>query len=100
MNYTVDQVVSALSQVTHPGFSNDIVSLNMVKDIHIEGNKISFSLTFQKSTDPLIGSIQKACRVALQTKLGPDIEMGEIIVNSTFKPEIKESTLSKVKNII
>lgn len=100
MNYTVDQVVSALLQVTHPGFSNDIVSLNMVKDIHIEGNKISFSLTFQKSTDPLIGSIQKACRVALQTKLGPDVEMGEIIVNSTFKPEIKESTLSKVKNII
>ena len=100
MIYTVDQVVSALSQVTHPGFSNDIVSLNMVKDIRIEGNKISFSLTFQKSTDPLIGSIQKACRVALQTKLGPDIEMGDIIVNSTFKPEKKESNLSKVKNII
>jgi ATP-binding protein involved in chromosome partitioning len=100
MNYTVDQVVSALSQVTHPGFSNDIVSLNMVKDIKINGNKVSFSLTFQKSTDPLIGSIQKACRVALQTKLGPEVEMGEITINSTFKPEVKESTLSKVKNII
>ncbi len=100
MDYTVDQVVSALSQVTHPGFSNDIVSLNMVKDINIEGNKVTFSLTFQKSTDPLIGSIQKACRVALQTKLGPDVEMGEIIILSTFKPQVKISTLANVKNII
>ena len=42
MNYTVDQVLDALAQVSHPAFGNDIVSLNMVSDISIENKKVNF----------------------------------------------------------
>ncbi len=100
MSYSIDQIYDALSQVTHPAFGNNIVSLNMVSGIVIQGNTISFTLTFQKSSDPLIGSIQKASRIALQSKLGSDIEVGEIRVNSIQKIEPKENSLAKVKNII
>jgi ATP-binding protein involved in chromosome partitioning len=100
MSYTIDQVMGALSQVMHPAIGNDIVSLNMVSDVVVEGKKISFTLTFQKSSDPLIGSIQKASRNALQSKLGPDVELGEIKINSIHKIETKENTLAKVKNIV
>jgi ATP-binding protein involved in chromosome partitioning len=100
MNYTIDQIMGALSQVMHPAFGNDIVSLNMVSDITIKGSKISFTLTFQKSNDPLIGSIQKASLKALQSKLGMEVELGEITVNSIQKIESKENTLAKVKNIV
>lgn len=100
MGYTVDQVISALSQVSHPAYSNDIVSLNMVSDVIINENKIGFTLTFPKSNDPLISSVQKACKVALQTHLGANVEIGEIKVDSIQKIEPKEDSLAKVKNII
>jgi ATP-binding protein involved in chromosome partitioning len=100
MSFTIEQVTSALSQVTHPAHGNDIVSLNMVSDIHIQGNTVSFTLTFPKSNDPLISSIQKGCRVALQSHLGPAVEMGEIKIDSLQKIEPKINALAKVKNII
>src|SRR4030042_3350288 len=98
MNVSIDQVLGALTQVTHPAFGNNIVSLNMVRDIQINGNKISFTLTFQKQNDPLTGSIIKACKVALQSKFGNNIEIGEIKTDSIHKTEPREDTLSKVKN--
>jgi ATP-binding protein involved in chromosome partitioning len=100
MGYTVDQVISALAQVSHPAYSNDIVSLNMVSDVVINGNKVGFTLTFPKSNDPLVSSIQKACKVALQTHLGSALEVGEIKVDSIQKIEPKENSLARVKNII
>lgn len=100
MSYTVDQVISALSQVSHPAYSNDIVSLNMVSDVVIQGNKIGFTLTFPKSNDPLISSIQKACKVSLQSHMGPEVEISEIKVDSIQKITPKENSLAKVKNII
>ncbi|MDP4207622.1 MAG: Mrp/NBP35 family ATP-binding protein [Bacteroidota bacterium] len=100
MSYTIDQVTKALMQVTHPAYSNDIVSLNMLSDIIIHDNVISFTLTFQRSNDPLINSIQKACKVALQAQIGDEIQIGEIKIDSLHKVEPKYSTLTKVKNII
>ncbi|HEX2934649.1 MAG TPA: Mrp/NBP35 family ATP-binding protein [Bacteroidales bacterium] len=101
MSFTIEQVTAALAQVTHPAFGNDIISLNMVSDIRIDGNNVSFTLTFQKANDPLIGSIQKACRVSLQTNLGPEVQMGELKIESHQKmAEPKAGALSKVKNII
>lgn len=100
MSYTVDQVVSALSNVTHPAFNNDIVSLNMLSDIKVNNNAVSFTLTFQKSTDPLIASIQKACVRALQTYLDPNVQVQEIKIESLQKIEVAPSNVSQVKNII
>jgi ATP-binding protein involved in chromosome partitioning len=100
MGYSIDQITNALSQVSHPAYGNDIVSLNMVSDIVIQGNKIGFTLTFPKSNDPLISSIQKACKVALQSHLGASVELGEIKIDSIQKIEPKENSLAKVKNIV
>ncbi|HEX3006239.1 MAG TPA: Mrp/NBP35 family ATP-binding protein [Bacteroidales bacterium] len=101
MSYTVDQVVSALSNVTHPAFNNDIVSLNMLSDIKVNGNAVSFTLTFQKSTDPLIASIQKACVKALQTYLDPHVQVQEIKIDALHKVEAAApNNLSQVKNIV
>ncbi len=100
MEINIEQVTTALAKVTHPAAGNDIVSLNMVSDIIIKGHQVSFTLTFQKSTDPLITSIIKACKIALQTHISPHIEVGEIKINSVQTVEPKENSLSKVKNII
>jgi ATP-binding protein involved in chromosome partitioning len=88
--YTIEQVINALSKVSHPAHNNDIVSLNMVSDIHIDNAVISFTLTFQKSNDPLISSVVKGCKVAIASHLGNDVVVGEIKIN----------TLENVKNIV
>ena len=100
MAIQIEQVIAALSHVTHPAYSNDIVSLNMVSDILIRDQQISFTLTFQKPTDPLMTSIQKASKVALQTHIGANVEIGEIKVNSIQKIVPKQSSVSGVKNFI
>ena len=38
------KVIEALSQVKHPEINSTLVDLGMVKDIQIEGNKVSFKL--------------------------------------------------------
>jgi len=100
MGFTIEQVISALSKVTHPAHNNDIVSLNMVSDIIINDNVISFTLTFQKSNDPLTSSVIKGCKVAISSHLGSGAEVGEVKIESLHKPEPKKNTLEFVKNII
>jgi len=39
---TEEQVLKALSQVRDPEIGRDLVSLGMVRNIQIEGNRVSF----------------------------------------------------------
>ena len=41
---TNEQVMSALSEVIDPELGRDLVSLNMIRDLHIDGDSISFTL--------------------------------------------------------
>ena len=44
-------IIDALKNVRYPGNGKNIVELNMVEDdIRIDGNKVSFSLIFEKPT--------------------------------------------------
>ena len=54
-------ILDALEKVRYPGNGKNIVELGMVEDdIRIDGNKVSFSLIFDKPTDPFIKSVVKA----------------------------------------
>ena len=100
MEYTSNQVLEALKKVVYPGSDKDIVSLGMIEDLAIEGKKISFSLKFKKSNDPLISSIKKACVQAIINELGEDAGIkGNISVKTEEKPR-ERKVLPGVKNII
>jgi ATP-binding protein involved in chromosome partitioning len=94
------QVLDILSRVKLPGKNQDIVTLNMVSDIEIKGNDLSFSLIFEKSNDPVISSVRKACVKAIKKYLGKDVNI-EKNIHVTAR-EIIESPrmLPDVKNII
>lgn len=59
MSISIEQITDALRNVNHPSGGTDIVSMKMVNDINVEGNKISFTLVFSKLNDPLATSIKK-----------------------------------------
>lgn len=77
-------ILDALRTVRYPGNGKDIVSLGMVEDdLRIDGNKVSFSLIFDKPTDPFIKSLVKSAEAAIIAHVGEEVDVkGNIAVKS------------------
>ncbi len=96
-------ILDALRTVRYPGNGKNIVDLDMVADdIRIEGMKVSFTLIFERPTDPFIKSVVKAAEVAITTHIDPAVEIaGNISVATRQAPAApKPKPLAGVKNII
>ena len=96
-------ILDALKHVRYPGTGEDIVTAGMVDDnIRIEGNKISFTLLFEKANDPFAHSLVKASEQAILTYAGEEAEIkGNIsIAYKNQLPETPSKLLPDVKNII
>ena len=76
-NVTEEAVLSALSTVIEPELHRDLVSLNMVRDIEIDGNDLSFTIMLTTPACPLKGKMETDCRAALTRVEG----LGNITVN-------------------
>lgn len=103
MSYTIEQVWESLKKVRYPDGNADIVSLNMVESIEIEGNKISFSVYLPVFNSPFKKSIEKACVRAIHDTLGKDLEVNANITSKITVGRIdntQEEILPGVKNII
>ena len=96
-------ILDALATVRYPGTGKNIVEAGMVDDdMRIDGMKVSFSLIFEKPTDPFMKSVVKAAEVAIQTRIGKEVEIvGNIQVKTkqAARPE-PGKLLPQVKNII
>lgn len=96
-------ILDALKNVRYPASGKNIVEAGMVEDdIRIDGNKVSFSLIFDKPTDPFIKSIVRAAESAIETYISPEVEIkGNIAVKTrTTLPQPTAKPLAQVKNII
>jgi len=100
MSISSQQVIDALKRVKHPEKDQDIVSLNMVNDLIIEGDKISFSLVFQRSNDPFVSSVRKAAVKAIRTYIGKHAKVEGNISIKAEQIVAKEPVLPGIKNII
>ncbi|WP_461640509.1 Mrp/NBP35 family ATP-binding protein [Labilibaculum euxinus] len=100
MSYTQKQVTDALRLVKFPGSDKDIMALDMVRNIKIEGKKIGFDLVFQKSDDPNIITLKKLCVSAILKFVDKDAEIkGNIKVKAVHIVD-EPGVLPNVKNII
>lgn len=96
-------ILDALRNVRYPGNGKNIVEAGMIEDdIRIDGNRVSFSLIFDRPTDPFIKSIVKAAETAIATYISPDVEIkGNISVKTRMTPpQPAARPLAGVKNII
>jgi ATP-binding protein involved in chromosome partitioning len=102
-NYAIEKVWEALQKVKYPDGNKDIVSLNMVESIQIEGNKISFSVFLPQFNSPFKKSIEKACLKAIHDTVGNEA-MVEVNVTSKITvgriDKTQQEILPGVKNII
>jgi len=81
---TNEQVLAALSKVQEPELHKDLVTLNMIRDLNIDGNKVSFSIMLTTPACPLQGSIKKDAEQAVMSVKGVekvDIKMASDVPN-------------------
>jgi ATP-binding protein involved in chromosome partitioning len=98
---TEEQIIQALSNVQEPDLGKDLVTLNMVKDIRIDGNKVSFTVVLTTPACPLKDLIKNACINAIQIIVNKDaVVLVNFTANTTSNRTDPKSLLPKVKNII
>jgi ATP-binding protein involved in chromosome partitioning len=96
-------ILEALKNVRYPASGKNVVEAGMVEDdIRIDGSKVSFTLVFDRPTDPFIKSLVRACESAIATYISPEVEIkGNISVKTRHEaPQPAVQPLAQVKNII
>ncbi len=94
-------ITDALATVRYPGTGKNLVEAGMVEDdLRIDGMRVSFSLIFEKSTDPFAKSVVKAAEAAIHTYVDKAVEV-EIKTKTVqaARPE-PGKMLPRVKNVI
>ena len=94
-------IKDALATVRYPGNGKNLVEADMIADnMRIDGMSVSFSIIFEKSTDPFRNSVVKAAETAIHTYVSPDVQVSIAIESKQApRPEVGKM-LPGVKNII
>ena len=94
-------ITDALATVRYPGTGKNLIEAGMLEDdLRIDGMSVSFSLLFEKSTDPFLKSVVKAAEAAIHAYVDKDVEV-------TVRPKSLQAArpepgkmLPQVKNVI
>ena len=98
---TREQVIDALRNVQEPDLGQDIVTLNMVKDVEISGNDVSFTVVLTTPACPLKDMIRSACVNAVKLLVNKSANvMVNFTANTTSKRNDTGAVLPNVRNII
>ena len=98
---TTEAILKALSNVQEPDLGKDLVTLNMVKDVAIEGNEVSFTVVLTTPACPMKDMIKNACINAVQLLVNKDANVTVNFTSNTSTNRMDPKTiLGGVKNII
>lgn len=98
---TNDQIIQALSNVQEPDLGKDLITLNMVKDISVKGNDVSFTVVLTTPACPLKDLIRNACVNAVQILVNKDANVQvNFTSNTSSNRKDAKSVLPGVRNII
>ncbi|EJX10325.1 mrp/Nbp35 family ATP-binding protein [gut metagenome] len=94
-------ITDALATVRYPGSGKNLIEAEMMEDdLRIDGMNVSFSLIFEKSTDPFMKSVVKAAETAIHTYVDKDVKVTiNIKTLQAMRPE-PGKMLPQVKNVI
>ena len=91
----------ALATVRYPGNGKNLIEAEMVEDdLRIDGMKVSFSLIFEKSTDPFMKSVVKAAEAAIHSYVDRNVEVSISTKSRQAERPEPGKMLPEVKNVI
>lgn len=98
---TKEEILKALSNVEEPDLGKDLVTLNMVKDIEINDNKVSFTIVLTTPACPMKDMMKMASENAIRLLVNKDADITVNFTSNTTSKRLEGSqTLAGVKNII
>jgi ATP-binding protein involved in chromosome partitioning len=98
---TQEDILKALSNVQEPDLGKDLVTLNMVKDIVVDNNKVSFTVVLTTPACPMKDFIENACTNAVKLLVNKEaIVTVNFTSNTTTNRKDTKNILKDVKNII
>ncbi len=98
---TKEKILEALSNVQEPDLGKDLVTLNMVKDITINGNDVSFTIVLTTPACPMKDMMGNASKNAIKLLVNKDANVNvNFTSQTTTKRTDNGAVLPKVKNII
>jgi ATP-binding protein involved in chromosome partitioning len=97
---TQSDILKALSTVQDPDLKRDLVSLNMVKDITVTADKVSFTVVLTTPACPLKEKIRQDCVEAVKQVVGSNVIIDILMTSSVTTLRDNAPLLPKVKNII
>lgn len=101
MEITTQQVIDALKYVDDPDLKKDLVTLNMIKDVEVNGKNVSFTVVLTTPACPMKDMIHNACMNAILHYVSKEAVVKiNMTATVTSKKEKDETTLKDVKNII
>ncbi|HVD97363.1 MAG TPA: Mrp/NBP35 family ATP-binding protein [Cytophagaceae bacterium] len=99
MAVSKEDVLKALSTVQEPDLKKDLVTLNMVKDVEVKGNQVSFTVVLTTPACPLKELIRSSCVEAVQ-KIDPNLQVVVNLTANVTSTRLNGPLLPGVKNII
>ncbi|MDE6631306.1 MAG: Mrp/NBP35 family ATP-binding protein [Bacteroidales bacterium] len=100
-NPSIEDVKAALGHVQDPELGNDLVSLNMIRNIVIKGKTIAFDLVLTTPACPLKKVMSDGCREAIARYISPDFEVEINLTSEKSAPAQTDlSQLKKVRHIL
>lgn len=101
MNITVENIKNVLSNVYDPDLKKDLVSLNMIENIQIEGSKISFDLVLTTPACPMKNIMKDECVSKLKKMFGEHLEVElNLVSRVTSNRSVSDDFLKGIKNIV
>ncbi len=98
---TTEKILEALSNVQEPDLGKDLVTLNMIKDIDINGDEVSFTIVLTTPACPMKEMMKNACINAIKLLVNKNaVVQVNFTANTTSKRNDNKAVLPKVKNII
>ncbi|MEO8568352.1 MAG: Mrp/NBP35 family ATP-binding protein, partial [Ginsengibacter sp.] len=97
---TEKDILKALENVQEPDLGKDLVTLNMVKNIQITGDEVSFTVVLTTPACPLKDLIKNACINAVQLLVNKEAVVTVNFTSKTTTLRKDNNVLKGVKNII
>lgn len=100
MSFSSQDIINALRTVNDPDLKRDLVTLNMVKDVNVQGNEVSFTVVLTTPACPMKEKIRQDCEAAVRQVVAADTRILIHMTSSVTSLRDQAPVLPNVKNII
>ena len=94
-----EDIIDILKNVKYPGYSRDIVSFGIIKDIQIDNNDVTIILSFKSNNEEIINQLNSIVKAEINAKANIDKLKIEIDVAETT-PDFQSNKVEGIDKVV